>query len=386
MDASSIKLESEQYRLQDVELTGRTLGNGSHADVKEVHYMGLTCAAKRFTFTRHCRHLEEDCSIRCHQYCCFLGKLRHPNLVQFIGFWREPESVMPTLVYECLHTTLVSCISKNGVLPECMSYSILKDIATALRFLHERPHPIAHRSMTASKVLLTRDMTAKLTDVGITDVTFINSRASEVCDNAMVPQIVIRPSVEMELKSDIYSLGLLVIYILSGKSPLSELASLENIRSVSFCESDIVQVLLNSIDEGHVLLKLTEKCLNIEPLSRPSAITAFQKISQISANNPQLYNNSLEMLQKIKNDEECMQTISKKFTSQTSEDFSQSNELDRLKELVTKISARNVALEAKLISRKGSISSSREESPVELQNRQLLRQDNQYIGSPLNVS
>lgn len=390
----------EQYRLQMIETTNRPLGSGSHAGVTEVRFMGLTCAAKKFHFRKHqnCKLMEEEYSKRSYEHCSLLGKLRHPNLVQFIGFYCEPDNLVPILVYECLHTTLAGCIESYGLMPDCINYPILKDVATALRYLHEHPIPIPHRSLAASKVLLTRDMTAKLSDIAVRNVTELEQMDTHSTEmdkgrTPPVPHVVIRPALSIELKNDIYAYGLLIIYIASGKSVLSELGALHFSQSVSFCESDLVDLLLTSVDEDHVLLELIEKCLAPEVKSRPSAITVLQKITKISSLYPPVFTNSLEMLEKIRNDAENqlnMKAKLKKLSPECSLDSSQNNELDRLKDLVTKISAQNVVLQARLSSsRSNSISwyeNGEGDSPtVDQQKRNLQRQDNLCVSSPLQV-
>ena len=391
------RVDLEQYRLQGLELTSRSLGTGSHADVAEVRYKGLTCAAKTFHFVKHkdYKNLKAECSRRCYQYCCLLGKLRHPNIVQFIGFYDEPYEPLPTLVYECLHTTLSACIQLHGLLPDSINYSILRDVAMALRYLHEHSPPIPHGSLTASKVLLTRDMTAKLTNVGVTCVTEIGQQhgIGKVLyrNRDTAPAIVISSCSETAVRHDIYSYGMLMVHMISGKTLLSELAALEYSHSVSICESDLVELLLVDIREDHILLELMEKCLQTDPKARPSTITVLHKMSEISSKHPPLFTNSLEMLERIKDDAENQLNMSAKLKSLSPEaSFDSSpNELDKLKELVTKISAQNAELQARLSSR-GSLSyqsGEAEDVGVMLsQQQKLQRQDNQCITSPLHVS
>lgn len=403
------ELELDQYRLQvqDVEVTSNSLGSGTHADVVEVRYMGLTCVAKSFHFVQHnnYRHLIAECRKQCYQHCRLLGKLRHPNLVQFIGLYEQPSKhPLPVFVYESLHMTLAACIAAHGVLPDSVNYSILKDVAMALRYLHEHAPPISHRSLTASKVLLTRDMTAKLSDVGVTSITEVGQHGTGggtgggggggggrgKPDSRHLPAIVVRCSTEVEVKHDVYAYGMLMVHVVSGKTLLSELRALEYSQSLSISEPDLVEALLGEIRDDHVLLDLIERCLKTDPQARPSAITVLHRMTEICGQHPPLFTNSLEMLRRIKDDAENQLSMTarlKTLSPEASFDCSQS-EVERLRELVSKISAQNVVLQARLGGGRGSLGPENGEGGEEVlqQMHKLHRQSNHSITSPLHVS
>lgn len=144
------------YLLDEVEETGEHLG------VTVVLYKGTRCAAKTLPAVilesgdpggvgLQRRHWME-CVLHC--------QLRHPNIVQFLGYYNQGN--VPCLVMELLLSDLSQCIDCYGVLPTEISYSILQDAALGLRYLHEHCQPIIHRNLTAKAVLLTDDMTAKI--------------------------------------------------------------------------------------------------------------------------------------------------------------------------------------------------------------------------------
>ena len=96
----------QHYTLQGVRETGDELGRGSYAAVYTVQYKGLTCAAKKLHQALYeqgigyaARRFQEECAI--------LSRLRHPNIVQFLGVYHQPGSILPALVMEYLPMTLV---------------------------------------------------------------------------------------------------------------------------------------------------------------------------------------------------------------------------------------------------------------------------------------
>ncbi len=393
-------MHSEDYKLEGVEVIGTNLGTDAYADNIEVRYKGLTCTAKKFHFTKDCSctTLLKEYESRCLQHCEVLGRLRHPNIVQFLGFYYEgPDSIVPMLIYESPYICLSDCLSTYGKLPESISYSIFKDVAIALRYLHECTPPIVHRSLSANKVMLSRDMSAKLTDVGILSITDSKPMGgTEDCKDNRVPlKMTYRRSLDIEVKNDVYAFGLLLLHVITCKDILSDLTSTGLFimdTSISFDDSEVIHSYISEIWDHHPLLQITEKCLNINANLRPSTITLSAKVSQVSANHPPEFFNSLDMLKKIKNDSEnqsIMKAELRKLSPQCSYveapgPKTQKNEIDTLRELVSKVSAQNLALQARVVGKRGSISAKNEE--MFIHSKQLKRQSNHSINSPLDVS
>ena len=142
----------QQYTLQGVRETGDELGRGSYAAVYTVQYKGLTCAAKKLHQALYeqgigyaARRFQEECAI--------LSRLRHPNIVQFLGVYHQPGSILPALVMEYLPMTLAQCLDEYGVLPNEIGYSVINDVALALSYLHQHspPGPVCKQRATDSR-------------------------------------------------------------------------------------------------------------------------------------------------------------------------------------------------------------------------------------------
>ena len=170
MDAmEDSRTELERYSLRDIHETGREIGRGSYATVVELDYKGLRCVGKKIHTILyegqedvHLRRFEEECRL--------LSQLSHPHIVQFLGIYFEKVTNAPVLVMEFLPMTLTECLGRYGIMPDEISFSILQDITLGLRYLHERDHPIIHRDLSANNVLLTLDMSAKISDLGVAKI------------------------------------------------------------------------------------------------------------------------------------------------------------------------------------------------------------------------
>ena len=129
--------------------------------------MGLKCAGKKIhelllrqgddSYT--VRRFEEECRL--------LSQVRHPNIVQFLGVYFQQGVRAPILVMEFLPTNLTSCIEQCGILLKEISYSILHNVALGLCYLHSQTPPIVHRDLSSNNVLLTPNVRAKISDLGV---------------------------------------------------------------------------------------------------------------------------------------------------------------------------------------------------------------------------
>ena len=110
-ESSSLK----QFQLTGVSDTGRTVGDGSYATVKELEFRGLKCAGKKIhqlLFTSAQPQDKVALLKRFTKECELLSCLHHPYVVQFLGIYFENGSQLPVLVMEYLHTTLSICLEK----------------------------------------------------------------------------------------------------------------------------------------------------------------------------------------------------------------------------------------------------------------------------------
>ena len=99
--------------------------------------------------------------------CLLLSRIRHPNIVQFLGVHYGPNSSDLTLVLEHLHMDLEQCFATYPQMPLSIKLGVLEDVSYDLLHLHTRKPPIFHRDLTASNILVTPDMRAKIADLGV---------------------------------------------------------------------------------------------------------------------------------------------------------------------------------------------------------------------------
>ncbi|KAF7844531.1 U-box domain-containing protein 33 isoform X1 [Senna tora] len=159
-----------------------------------------------------------------------LSKLRHPNLITLIGAC--PESW--TLVYEYLPNGSLEdrliCKDNTPPLSWQTRIRIAAELCSALIFLHSsKPHSIVHGDLKPSNILLDANLVSKLSDFGICRILSCRESLSNNTTECwrtdpkgtfvyMDPEFL--SSGELTPKSDIYSFGIILLRLLTGRPAL----------------------------------------------------------------------------------------------------------------------------------------------------------------------
>ena len=147
----------------EVIITQNTLGGGGWGEVKVGIFRGTKVAVKRL-YQQIQSEYNMDLFAR---EMNIASRIRHPNLLQFIGATREGDLLIVT---ELMPTSLRDELQKNK-LPHSQVIAIAIDILTGLNYLHMwRPQSILHRDVSSANVLLqplsVGQWKAKLSDYG----------------------------------------------------------------------------------------------------------------------------------------------------------------------------------------------------------------------------
>ena len=158
--------ELQQFEIQGAHERRKELGRGAYGEVKVYDVDGVPCAGK----VMHEFLLRSAGGDRVRRYvdeCKLLAKLVHPNIVQFIGVTFPRGAALPVLLMERLPIDLDSLLElKKCNIPIGIRASFLTDIARGLCYLHAQRPPVIHRDLSARNVLLSVNLSAKISDLG----------------------------------------------------------------------------------------------------------------------------------------------------------------------------------------------------------------------------
>ncbi|MBQ8151417.1 MAG: Stk1 family PASTA domain-containing Ser/Thr kinase, partial [Firmicutes bacterium] len=189
------------------------------------------------------------------------ASLSHPNIVNIYDVGREGN--IHYIVMELIEgRTLSDYIKAQGAMSYPKVIALAKQIASALSFAHK--NHIIHRDVKPHNVMLTPNGTAKITDFGIAKA--VNS-ATIVDNTEGIIGSVHYFSPEqarggyVDEKSDIYSLGIVMYEMITGKVPFNGdnpvNIALMHINGEMVPPSQVVSGVPPALE--HIILKCTDK-------------------------------------------------------------------------------------------------------------------------------
>ncbi|PON88860.1 Leucine-rich repeat receptor kinase [Trema orientale] len=236
-----------------------------------------------------------------------IGKIKHRNLVPLLGYCKIGEERL--LVYEYMKWGSLEAVLHDKSKGGCsrLGWAARKKIAIGsargLAFLHHSciPH-IIHRDMKSSNVLLDESFEARVSDFGMARLVNALDTHLSVSTLAGTPGYVppeYYQSFRCTTKGDVYSYGVILLELLSGKRPIdpSEFGDDNNLvgwakqlnrekRSNEILDPELMTEKSAESELCHYL-KIAFECLDDRPLRRPTMIqvmTMFKELQVDSEN------------------------------------------------------------------------------------------------------
>ncbi|KAM7461365.1 hypothetical protein LguiA_029486 [Lonicera macranthoides] len=208
-----------------------------------------------------------------------LSKFRHRNLISLIGYCKDRDEMI--LVYEYMNGgTLAGYIYKidrganNYVLSWVQRLKICLDAARGLEYLHTCTNVI-HRDMKSSNILLDENLTAKISDFGLSKPSPKNDSCSHVSTQVKGTNGYLDPEYKkarkLTKKSDVYSFGVVLFEVLSGE------AAFDFART----EQHSLAIWARHCIKEHTINEIIDPSLTSE-IARPNSLDSFVKIANQS--------------------------------------------------------------------------------------------------------
>ena len=293
--------QTDNYKLTGVKVSDQVVGYGPYTTDIQLEYRGLKCTGKKIhpplfmqgETASKVRQLKEQCHL--------LYQLRHPNIVMFLGFHFQQS---PILVTEFVPYNLGFCIEQYGLFPKEVSYSILLDVALGLSYLHSQVPSIIHGDLSANSIFLTPNMMAKVSYVDVPKILSLTqpeivyiSKTNNT--SVYMPQELLTATCKIyESTIDIFSCGVLMIHMLTGKQPDPQVHPIK-IEANTLAEAVGSEGVQKADDRDHPLMELILRCTNDSPQLRPQADEIVKLMTEMVSKFPNTFANRLQLLQQI---------------------------------------------------------------------------------------
>ena len=237
---------------KDVILTREELGRGAWGAVRVGVFREQRVAVKEL----HILIRSKDTLALLNREINTMSKLRHPNLLLFIGAVLDHPSGHPLIITEIMDTSLRQAYEKGQLTDKSTKLSVLRDTAAGLNYLHCHPDEIIHRDVSSANVLLEsrgpNKWRAKLSDFGSANVArdaFTQAPGAAVysAPESLVSLVLDDSEKKPQTtKMDVFSYGVLLCEVMSCSFPNSEKFR-TMLRSVSDSSPSIGLLIQNCI-------------------------------------------------------------------------------------------------------------------------------------------
>ncbi|XP_022874381.1 U-box domain-containing protein 34 [Olea europaea var. sylvestris] len=267
-----------KYSIEEIEVAtnyfsqGHKIGEGGYGPVYKCYLDHTPVAVKvlRPDATQGRSQFQQEVEI--------LSAVRHPNMVLLLGACPE----YGCLVYEYMpNGSLEDRLFQHGKTPPLswqQRFQIAAEIGTGLLFLHQmKPEPLVHRDLKPANILLDRNLVSKIGDVGLARLVppsvadsvtqyLVTSTAGTFC--YIDPEY--QQTGMLGVKSDIYSLGIIFLQLLTGKPPMGLTHHVERaIKKGTLGEMLDPSIPDWPVEEALSFAKLALKCSELQRKDRP---------------------------------------------------------------------------------------------------------------------
>jgi serine/threonine-protein kinase len=208
-----------------------------------------------------------------------LARLDHKNVVRCLACAEiDGELVMALELLE--GRTLRQLLASDEALDWQRALAIVQQIASALAAAHEHEPPIVHRDLKPENVMILADGTIKVTDFGIAKV--LAALGSATTHSVGTLQYMSPEQIDaapIDARSDLYSLGLVLYELLTGRPPFEsssprELLNMQCTKTPPELPESVRRALPRGVER--LLFELLQKSPDERPASAADVLFAIE--------------------------------------------------------------------------------------------------------------
>ncbi|XP_063296309.1 receptor-interacting serine/threonine-protein kinase 3-like isoform X2 [Pelobates fuscus] len=156
-----------------------------------------------------------------------MQKASNPYVLRLLGVYKKVEGIMVQngLVMEYMpHGSLHTLVNDIESVPWSLKFRIFHQVVLGMNYLHSLDPPIIHRDLKPGNVLLNKYLDVQITDFGLSKIQGATSSANPSIVGTLAyipPEAFININYNPTESYDVYSFGILMWSVISGKEPFS---------------------------------------------------------------------------------------------------------------------------------------------------------------------
>ncbi len=210
------------------------------------------------------------------------GKLNHPNIV--IAYGAGQDMGMPWLAMELIKgSTLAAVLKARPTFSEQEAFYLVKQAALGLQHAHQ--NGLVHRDVKPANMMVTSEGTLKLMDLGLAKSIAEDEQLTKTGLALGTPHYIAPEQAmgkkDIDQRSDIYSLGIVLYQLITGKVPFSSGSNMAILRQHVSERPRPAKELAPSLSNGAAALleKMIEKRPEDRPQSCQEVVAAIERLS-----------------------------------------------------------------------------------------------------------
>ena len=283
-------------KISDAEVSEDTLiGVGPYGTTIGLKWRETSFAAKRLhdgvLLSENRKSLKRQSSHYLEDEFEFYASLRHPNIVQFMGTYFNPNAQKTLFVMEKMQLSLNELLettmhNPGKLFPLENKLSMMHDVAKGLNYLHKCSPIVKHQDLTSNNILIGHSLEAKISDTYMAKI--VHTRI-DLKPLTQVPQKVVFMAPEMFLnpesideKCDLFSYGVNCLMIFCHSTVNA--SEVETMRDTELLKTAIISSsaeLLAACNNDY--LPMVFKCLQSDPRDRPSAADVCRQLANVTS-------------------------------------------------------------------------------------------------------
>ncbi len=215
-------------------------------------------------------------------------KLSHPNIVSLVDFSKTPDGSYYFVMEFLEGKSLKQIVEEKGALPLKYFYELALQMCDAIEYAHNQG--VVHRDLKSENIIvipLAHQHIVKILDFGIAKAFEKEKEKKDKLDLTQVGEVLGTPAYispeqakgevdKISYRSDIYSLGVIFYYMLSGQLPFKSNTPWGFFhKHIYETPPSLLSVTSNKIPEG--LNSIVMKCLEKRPEDRFSSVKEIKE-------------------------------------------------------------------------------------------------------------